>query len=60
MSMAMAMGSFRDSQASSWLSEPRTVVPDEPPLLIGPVPPKSVNSAQDMMNYKKDEIVKVY
>ena len=34
--MAKAMVPFRDSQAPSWLSGPRTDVPSEPPL-IGPV-----------------------
>ena len=28
------MGSFRDSHAPSWLSEPRTDAPTEPPLII--------------------------
>jgi hypothetical protein len=30
-SMAKDMGPFRDSQVHSWLSEPWTVVPAEPP-----------------------------
>ena len=30
-SMAKDMGPFRDSQALSWLSEPQTDVPAEPP-----------------------------
>ena len=30
-SMAMDMGSFRDSHSPSWLSGPRTDVPAEPP-----------------------------
>ena len=35
MSMAKVMGPFRNSQSLSWLSEPWTDVPAEPPL-IGP------------------------
>ena len=31
-----SMGSFRDSQASSWLFGPRIDVPTDPPSLIGP------------------------
>jgi hypothetical protein len=36
MSMAKATGPFRDSQAPSWLSGPRTDATAEPPSLIGP------------------------
>jgi hypothetical protein len=35
MTMAKVMGPFKNSQSPSWLSEPRTDVPAEPPI-IGP------------------------
>ena len=40
--MVKTIGPFRDSQAPSWLSGPRTDVPAEPPL-IGPAPPLIFN-----------------
>ena len=57
--MAKAMGSFRDSQALSWLSGPRTDVTTEPPL-IGPAFNKVEDNVRSCTKLQLEKIKTIY